>query len=100
MEYLDGNIEEIVLNLRGHDEKIAWLKQYIRDTGKAGIGYITYAHMANGIWSSEPEKIRGGASARAFKLETAKGFWNGKTYEGPLSHGRKYSKEELWDNYT
>jgi mannonate dehydratase len=94
------NIEEITLNLPGRDEKIAWLKQYIRDTGKAGIGYITYAHMANGIWSSEPEKIRGGASARAFKLETAKGFWNGKTYEGPLSHGRKYSKEELWDNYT
>src|SRR3954467_3477726 len=94
------NIEEITLNLPGRDEKIAWLKQYIRDTGKAGIGYITYAHMANGIWSSAPEKIRGGASARAFKLETAKGFWNGKTYEGPLSHGRKYSKEELWDNYT
>src|SRR5688572_30686326 len=48
------NIEEITLNLPGRDQKIAWLKQYIRDTGKAGIGYITYAHMANGIWSSEP----------------------------------------------
>ena len=55
------NIEEITLNLPGRDEKIAWLKQYIRDTGKAGIGYITYAHMANGIWSSATEKIRGGA---------------------------------------
>ncbi|MDX1983541.1 MAG: mannonate dehydratase [Bryobacteraceae bacterium] len=94
------NIEEITLNLPGRDEKIAWLKQYIRDTGKAGIGYITYAHMANGIWSSERETTRGGASARAFKLETAKGFWNGKVYEGKLTHGRKYSKEELWENYT
>ncbi|MFN7925483.1 MAG: mannonate dehydratase [Bryobacteraceae bacterium] len=94
------NIEEITLNLPGRDAKIAWLKQYIRDTGKAGIGYITYAHMANGIWSSSQESTRGGAPARAFKLETAKGFWNGKTYEGPLSHGRKYSKEELWENYT
>ncbi|MBL8175754.1 MAG: mannonate dehydratase, partial [Bryobacterales bacterium] len=46
------NIEEITLNLPGRDAKIEWLKQYIRDTGKAGIGYITYAHMANGIWSS------------------------------------------------
>lgn len=94
------NIEEITLNLPGRDEKIAWLKQYIRDTGKAGIGYITYAHMANGIWSSEREKTRGGAPARAFRLETAKGYWNGKVYEGPLTHGRRYSKEELWENYT
>ena len=94
------NIEEITLNLPGRDEKIAWLKQYIRDTGKAGIGYITYAHMANGIWSSPQETTRGGAAARAFRLETAKGNWNGKVYEGPLTHGRKYSKEELWENYT
>jgi len=94
------NIEEVVLNLPGRDEKIAWLKQYIRDTGKAGIGYITYAHMGNGIWSSTPEKGRGGGEARAFRMETAKGFWNGKVYEGPLSHGRRYSKEELWENYT
>jgi mannonate dehydratase len=94
------NIEEITLNLQGRDAKIEWLKQYIRDTGKAGIGYITYAHMANGIWSSAPETTRAGGAARAFRLETAKGSWNGKTYEGPLSHGRKYSKEELWENYT
>ena len=56
--------------------------------------------MANGIWSSAQETTRGGASARAFKLETAKGNWNGKVYEEPLTHGRKYSKEELWENYT
>lgn len=94
------NIEEITLNLPGRDQKIEWLKQYIRDTGKAGIGYITYAHMANGIWSSEQEKIRGGGKARAFHVGTAKGYWNGKVYEGPLTHGRRYSKEEMWENYT
>jgi mannonate dehydratase len=94
------NIEEITLNLPGRDQKIEWLKQYIRDTGKAGIGYITYAHMANGIWSSDPETIRGGGKARAFHLKNAKGYWNGKVYEGPLTHGRVYSQQELWDNYT
>jgi mannonate dehydratase len=94
------NIEEVTLNLPGRDEKIAWLKQYIRDTGKAGIGYITYAHMANGIWSSANESTRGGASARSFHLATAKGNWNGKVYSGALTHGRKYTKEELWDNYA
>ena len=94
------NIEEITLNLPGRDAKIEWLKAYIRDSGKAGIGYITYAHMANGIWSSKPETTRGGGESRAFHLGTAKGYWNGKVYEGPLTHGRKYSEEELWDNYT
>ncbi len=94
------NIEEITLNLPGRDQKIEWLKQYIRNTGKAGIGYITYAHMANGIWSSDPETTRGGGKSRSFHLATAKGFWNGKVYQGPLTHGRRYSKEELWDNYT
>jgi mannonate dehydratase len=67
---------------------------------KSGIGYITYAHMANGIWSSEPEATRGGGKSRSFHLANAKGFWNGKVYKGPLTHGRKYSKEELWGNYT
>ncbi len=94
------NIEEITLNLPGRDQKIDWLKQYIRNTGKAGIGYITYAHMANGIWSSKQETTRGGGASRAFHLASAKGYWNGKVYQGPLTHGRKFSKDELWDNYT
>jgi mannonate dehydratase len=64
------NIEEVTLNMPGRDQKIEWLKQYIRDTGKAGIGYITYAHMANGIWSSTAETTRGGGRARAFRMET------------------------------
>ena len=56
--------------------------------------------MGNGIWSSRPETTRGGAPARAFRQETAKGSWNGKTFEPPLTHGRKFTKEELWENYT
>src|SRR6202022_91256 len=75
------NIEEITLNLPGRDAKIEWLKQNIRHTGTAGSGYITYAHMANGIWSSPQESTRAGGAARSFHLTSAKGFWNGKTYE-------------------
>ena len=91
---------EVTLNLPGRDEKIDEYKQYLRDLGKAGIYYTTYAHMGNGIWSSDPETTRGGAPARAFKLETAKGYWDGKVFEPPLTHGRKFSQEELWENYT
>ena len=28
------------------------------------------------------------------------GSWNGKKWREPLSHGRRYTEEELWDNYT
>ncbi len=94
------NMPEVTLNLPGRDQKIEEYKQYLRNLGKAGIHYTTYAHMGNGIWSSERETTRGGASARAFRQETAKGFWAGKVFEGPLTHGRKYTKEELWENYT
>jgi mannonate dehydratase len=94
------NMPEVTLNLPGRDEKIAEYKQYLRNLARAGIHYTTYAHMGNGIWSSERETTRGGAPARAFRQQSAKGVWVGKTFEGPLTHGRKYSKEEIWENYT
>lgn len=94
------NMPEVTLNLPGRDEKIDEYKQYLRNLSKAGIFYTTYAHMGNGIWSSAQETTRGGAPARAFKQETAKGRWGDKIFEQPLSHGRKFTKEELWENYT
>lgn len=94
------NQDKIVLNLPGRDAKIEEYKTHIRNLGKAGISYTTYAHMANGIWSTEREETRGGASARAFNLEKAStGRWAGQEYSMPLSHGREYSNEELWENF-
>lgn len=94
------NMEEVTLNLPGRDAKIEEYLNYIRMLGKAGIRYSTYAHMGNGIWSSGREETRGGATARALRLETAEGRWGGKTWHRPLSHGRRYTEEELWDNYA
>ncbi len=94
------NMPEVTLNLPGRDQKVEEYKQYLRNLAGAGIFYTTYAHMGNGIWSSERETTRGGAPARAFQLETAKGYWAGKVFEGPLTHGRAYTKEEIWENYT
>ena len=95
------NQDAIVLNLPNRDAKIEQYKRYIRDLGRAGIPYTTYAHMGNGIWSTERETTRGGASARGFDLSKAQeGHWREKTYQMPLSHGREYSEREIWDNYT
>src|SRR6202051_555233 len=96
------NMEEVTLNLPGRDQKIEEYLNYIRYLGKAGIPYSTYAHMGNGIWRSGREVTPRGYSASALDLSSpnARGTWAGKTYAEPLSHGRVFTKEEIWDNYT
>ena len=95
------NMSEVTLNLPGRNQKIEEYKQYLRNLGKAGIHYTTYAHMGNGIWSSGRAEIRG-ASAREFDMASPNkvGVWDGKKFYEPLSHGREFSKDEIWENYT
>ncbi|HXA50594.1 MAG TPA: mannonate dehydratase [Candidatus Acidoferrum sp.] len=95
------NMPEVTLNLPGRDQKIEAYKQYLRNLGLVGIYYTTYAHMGNGIWNSGRATIRG-ASGREFDLASPdkQGVWDGVTFKEPLSHGRVFSKEEIWDNYT
>ena len=95
------NMPEVTLNLPGRDAKIEEYKQYLRNLGKAGIRYTTYAHMGNGIWSSGHAPVRG-ADAREFDLSSPdrKGVWDGESWREPLSHGRIFTKEEIWENYT
>ena len=95
------NMQEVTLNLPGRDRKIEEYKQYIRNLGKAGIYYTTYAHMGNGIWSSGRAKTRG-CPTREFDMASPnkRGVWDGKTWAEPLSHGREFTKEEIWENFT
>src|SRR6202522_957338 len=95
------NMPEVTLNLPGRDQKIEEYKEYIRNLGQAGIYYTTYAHMGNGIWNSGRATIRG-SGARVFDLASPDkvGVWDGGTFKEPLSHGRVFSKEEIWENYA
>ncbi len=94
------NVPEITLNLPGRDAKVEEFKQFIRNIGAAGIKYNTYAHMANGIWSSGRTEGRGGMEARVLDIKNAVGRWGDKVYTGDLTHGRRYSEDELWDNFA
>ena len=96
------NMPEVTLNLPGRDQKIEEYLNYIRYLGKAGIPYSTYAHMGNGIWSSGRITSARGYDARDGDSTSPnwRGNWAGKTYAEPLSHGREFSKEEIWENYT
>src|SRR5579884_2945215 len=95
------NQDAIVLGLANRDAKIEEYKRHLQALGAAGIPYTTYAHMPNGIWSTDPEETRGGALARAFDLEKAScGRWHDRTYCLPLTNGREYDEEEVWDNFA
>jgi mannonate dehydratase len=104
------NMPEVTLNLEGRDKTIGEYLDYITKLGEAGIHYSTYAHMGNGIWrGTKRHPVRGGATAGGLDLGGENyGHWRDRNekeaikdhkYAWPLSHGRKYSEEELWDNY-
>ena len=95
------NMPEVTLNLPGRDKKIEEYLNYIRYIGKAGIPYTTYAHMGNGIWSSGNVTTPRGYTARDMDMASPnrRGTWSGQSWTEPLSHGRVFSKEEIWDNY-
>ena len=96
------NVPEIVLNLPGRDAKIEEYLNYLRFLGKAGIPYMTYGFEGNGNWRSGTATSRRGYLASDCDLSspTFHGGWNGTIYKEPLSHGRVFSREEIWDNFT
>jgi len=94
------NQDAIVLGLENRDAKIEEYKAHLRNLGQAGIPYTTYAHMGNGIWSTGRAETARGANGRVFDEGVAKeGHWGGQAYKLPLSHGREYRQEEIWDNF-
>ncbi len=94
------NMPEVTLNLEGREAKIERYLKYIRDLGEAGIHYATYAHMGNGIWRTDIRKeVRGGATAGGLDFDLPNRSMYFGDFHWPLSHGREFSEEELWDNY-
>ena len=94
------NMPEVVLGLPGRDRKIDEYRRYLRAVARVGVHYVTYAHMANGIWHGPRESARGDASARAFHLDGENvGWWVGQEWTDEPGYGREYSEDELWANY-
>ena len=86
-----GKCDRIHLGLPGRDEAIAQFQQFVRDLGRAGIHVTTFTWEPDRGWSSAPSTTRGGAVTRHVDLDELK--------QRPLTHGRIYSREELWDNF-
>ena len=81
----------MVLGLSGFEEKLDQYVRYLRDLGRAGIGYTTYAHMANIKMLPYYQTAVGdtrGIATREFDAEAARDL--------PRSHDRDYEEDEIW----
>jgi mannonate dehydratase len=87
-----GKSPNIHLATPQRDQDIERFKRFIRNLGAAGIHTTTFTWEPDQVWSTEPGTVRGGAVARAVDMDVL-------SKQG-LTHGRVYTHEEIWENYT
>ncbi len=83
--------DKIHLALDGRDEVIAQFAQFVRNLGEADIHRTTFTWEPTRVWSSEPGEIR---SARTRRVDL------GEMLGRPHTHGRAYTEEEIWANFS
>lgn len=64
----------------------------VRTIGAAGIRHTTFTWEASGVWSSAQAGESRGAKARQVRMA--------ELSARPLTHGRRYSRDEIWDNFA
>jgi mannonate dehydratase len=85
-----GKSDAIHLALPGRDEKIAQFQEFVRNLGRAGIHVTTFTWEPDAVWSSGRGETRGASTRRVDLAEMV---------QRPYTHGRAYSREELWENF-
>jgi len=85
--------DKAMLGLPGRDEQIENYQATIRNMGKAGIPILGFHWVPNSVWrTSRTTPDRGGAQVTSFDYELVK--------DAPLTHGRVFSEDEMWANFT
>ena len=82
--------DHIMLNGPRRDEQLDNMITTVRNIARAGIPIFGYHWMPSMVWRTPTKLIRGGAVATAFNYEEANKM--------PLTHGRVYTDEEMWEN--
>lgn len=89
-----GKCDKIHLGLPGRDKEIDRFKNFIRNLGKAGIHTTTFTWEPTQVWSS-------GVICSEHSRQSKSRYVDIKEMEKrPFTHGREYSEQEIWDNYT
>jgi mannonate dehydratase len=84
-------VDPIRLGLPEGDRAIEDYQQTVRNLGRAGIPVLAHNWRPNQLYRTGTRPGRGGAEVTVFDLDQARDL--------PLSHGRVYSAEELWESY-
>jgi mannonate dehydratase len=85
--------DKAMLGLPERDEQIENYQETIRNVGRAGIPILGYHWMPNSVWRTSTTTLgRGGAHVTSFDL--------GLVQNAPLTHGRVYGDDEMWQNYA
>ena len=85
--------DKAMLGLPGRDEQIENYQATIRNMGKAGIPVLGFHWVPNSVWrTSQTTEDRGGARVTSFDYEPVK--------DAPLTHGRVFTEDEMWANFT
>jgi mannonate dehydratase len=84
--------DEIMLPGPKRERQLENMIATVRNMGRAGIPILGYNWMPNMVWRTSRETIaRGGARSNEFDYAVVK--------DAPLTHGRVYAEEELWESY-
>ena len=85
--------DKAMLGLPGRDEQIENYQATIRNMGKAGVPVLGFHWVPNSVWrTSQTTEDRGGARVTSFDYEPVK--------DAPLTHGRVFTEDEMWANFT
>jgi len=84
-------IDPIRLGLPDRDRAIEDYQQTVHNLGRADILVLTHNWRPNQLYRTGTRPGRGGAEVTVFDLDHARDL--------PLSHGRAYGADELWENY-
>lgn len=87
-----GKSPNIHLALADRDRDIDAFAEFLRNLSRAGIKRTTFTWEPDKVWTTHREQVRGGADARAVTA--------GDLPVGEYTHGRRYEREELWDNFA
>ena len=99
-----GFYDRIMLGQPGREEQLEDMILTVRNVARAGIPVLGYNFMPAGVWRTAGDTpVRGGAQATSFNMETAKSIRPGdggsfSIWAGAPA-GRKYTEEEIWENY-
>lgn len=81
--------DKIMTGAEGREGQMTNMIATVRNMGEAGIPILGYHWMPNGVWrTSYKTQARGGAVSNEFQYELVK--------DGPHTHGRAYTADEMW----